>query len=137
MNEKTRGNSFNAPCDYHVEISGWGLDNSFFVERTDLQWTAAGEKEVQLYCSLPEGAMVFVRLLAPASSMGSVPMTYRVRQVLPMDSQGRCQMSLQQLHPRSRESFSKRSASNCAEDSQTVCDATNCEAHLQLEEILQ
>ena len=137
MNEKTNGNSYNAPCDYRVEISGWGADNSFFVERTDLQWTAAGEKDVQLHHSLPEGSMVFVRLLAPASSMGSVPMTYRVRRVLPMDSVGCFQMSLVQMHPRSRESFTERSASNDAEDSQKVCDATNSEADLQLEEILQ
>ena len=67
------GNSFNSPGDYRIEISGWGLDNSFFAERTDLRWTAEGEKQVQLHRALPEGAIVFVRLLAsePSEWVGS------------------------------------------------------------------
>ena len=55
---------FNSPGDFRIEISGWGLDNSFFAERTDLLWTSDGEKHVQLHRALPEGAIVFVRLLA-------------------------------------------------------------------------
>ena len=67
------GNSFNSSGDYRIEISGWGLDNSFFAERTDLLWTASGEKQVQLHRALPEGAIVFIRLLAsePSSGYGS------------------------------------------------------------------
>ena len=70
-------NSFNFPDDFRIEISGWGLDNSFLVERTDLLWTSDGEKHVQLHRSLPEGAVVFIRLLASEPSSGSVPVAYR------------------------------------------------------------
>ena len=99
------GNSFNSSGDYRIEISGWGLDNSFFAERTELLWTADGNKQVQVHRALPEGAIVFVRLLASEPSSGSVPVAYRVQSVVPMDCNGRCQMRLAQLHPRSKESL--------------------------------
>src|ERR1700688_3172506 len=131
------GNSFNIPGDYRIEISGWGLDNSFFAERTDLQWTAEGEKQVQLHRALPEGAIVFVRLLASEPSSGSVPVAYQIQSVVPMDRNGRCQMGLAQLHPRSKESLAKKSASNGSEDRKRVCDVQEFELELQHEEILQ
>ncbi len=131
------GNSFNSPGDYRVEISGWGLDNSFFAERTDLRWTSEGEKQVQLHRALPEGAIVFVRLLSSEPSSGSVPVAYRVLSVVPMDRNGRCEMRLAQLHPRSRESLGKKRASNGLEDRKRVCDVQEFELELQHEEILQ
>ncbi len=70
-------NSVNAPGDCRIEISGWGIDNSFFVERTDLLWTGDGEKHVQLPRALPEDAMVFIRSLSPERTHGSVPVAYR------------------------------------------------------------
>jgi hypothetical protein len=137
MNNGSTVNSFSAPGDYRIEISGWALDNSFFVERTDLLWTADGQKLVQLRCPLPEGAMVFVRLLSLEVSSGSVPVAYRVRGVVPMNSQGRYRMKLLQMHPRCKESLGANPASYGAEDLQGVCDATKAEAELQYEEILQ
>ena len=131
------GNSFNSPGDYRVEISGWGLDNSFFAERTDLRWTTEGEKQVQLHRALPEGAIVFVRLLASEPSSGSVPVAYRVLSVVPMDRNGRCEMRLAQLHPRSKESLAQKSASNASEDRKRACDVHEFELELQHEEILQ
>ena len=131
------GNSFSSPGDYRIEISGWGLDNSFFAERTDLLWTADGEKQVQLHRALPEGAIVFIRLLASEPSSGSVPVAYQVQSVVPMDRNGRCQMRLAQLHPRSRESLTRENASNRSEDSRRVCDVQEFEVELQHEEILQ
>jgi hypothetical protein len=137
MKANHAGNSFNSPGDYRIEISGWAVDNSFFVERTDLLWTANGEKQVQLHRELPEGTLVFIRLLAPESSLGSVPVAYQVRDVMPMDSRGKCQMRLSRLHPRSKESSAAKHASNGAEDSQRVCDTKKDETALQREEILQ
>lgn len=137
MNATSAGDSLNASGDYRIEISGWDVDNSFFVERTDLLWTADGEKQVQLNRALPQGTMVFIRLLAPESCNGSVPVAYQVRDVLPMDAHGRCQISLVQLHPRSKESLAGKRASNGAEGSQRVCDTKKAEAGLQREEILQ
>jgi hypothetical protein len=131
------GNSFNFPGDYRIEISGWGLDNSFFVERTDLLWTEDGEKQVQLHRALPEGAVVFIRLLASGPSVGSVPVAYQAQNVMPMDCSGRCRINLMQMRPRSKESLMGMNASNGSEDSQRVCDTREAEMALQHEEILQ
>jgi hypothetical protein len=129
--------SFNCPGDFRIEISGWGLDNSFFAERTDLLWTADGEKRVQLRRALPEGAIVFIRLLATEPSSGSVPVPYQVQGVEPMDRSGRCQMRLARLRPRLKESLAWKNASNQSEDSQRACDVREFEEQLQHEEILQ
>jgi hypothetical protein len=130
-------NSFDVPGDYRIEISGWGLDNCFFAERTDLLWTIDGEKQVQLHRALPEGALVFIRLLSSEPSAGSVPVVYQVRSAVPMDRNGRCQMRLAQLHPRSKVSLSQENASNSSEDSRRVCNVLESESELQHEEILQ
>jgi hypothetical protein len=131
------GNSFNSSGDYRIEISGWGLDNSFFAERTDLCWTPGGEKRVQLHRALSEGAIVFIRLLSSEPSSGSVPVAYQVQGVGPMDCNGLCKMGLVQLHPRSKESLAVKSASNDLEDLPSVCDAQEVEVELQREEVLQ
>lgn len=137
MDEILSGNSFNASGDCRIEISGWGIDNSFFVERTDLLWAGDGEKHVQLPRALPEGAMVFVRLLALKPTNGSVPVAYQVRGVTPMDADGRCRMRLVQMHPRSRESLGGQRASNRSEGSRKVRDTMEASATLRHEEILQ
>src|ERR1700730_6363039 len=131
------GNSFKYPGDYRIEISGWGLDNDFFAEKTDLLWTAGGEKQVQLHRALPEGAIVFIRLLASEPSSVSGPVAYQVQDVVPMNCNGHCQMKLAQLHPTTRESLGWKNASNVSEDSQRVCDVQDFEELLQHEEILQ
>lgn len=131
------GNTFNSPGDYRIEVSGWGLDNGFFLERTDLLWTNNGEKQLQLHRALPEGAIVFVRLLNNESSKGSVPVAYRVTHVVPMDCNGRCQMGLAQLHPRSRESSGALPASDSLEELGKRCDAEegDTQQHLLQEEV--
>jgi len=131
------GNSFQYPGDYRIEISGWGLDNCFFVERTDLLWTEEGEKQVRLHRALPEGALVFIRLLASEPCAGSVPVAYQVRGVEPMDCSGRCRLRLSQMHPRAKESPTAENASKRLEDSPTVCDVLGNEERLQREEVLQ
>jgi hypothetical protein len=92
---------------------------------------------VQLHRALPEGAIVFVRLLASEPSSGSVPVAYQVQSVVPMDRNGRCQIRLAQLHPRSKESLAWKNASNGSEDRRRVCDVQEFELELQHEEILQ
>jgi hypothetical protein len=131
------GNSYNSSGDYRIEISGWGLDNSFFVERADLLWAANGEKQVQVHRALAEGAVVFIRLLAMEPSNGTVPVAYRVHSVSPMDRNGRCQISLAQLHPRPQESPAEKTASKVVEDPQRVRNVHEFELALEHEEILQ
>jgi hypothetical protein len=127
----------NSRGDYRIEISGWGLDNSFFTERTDLQWTNDGIKQVQLRRALAEGAIVFVRLLSSEPSNGSVPVAYQVDAVLPMDRNGRCLTKLAQLHPRSKQSYAAQCASNHPEDGQNQCDADESGTELEAEEVLR
>ena len=129
--------SFNCPDDFRIEISGWGLDNCFFAERTDLLWAADGSKHVQLHRALPVGATVFVRLLSSEPSNGSIPVAYRVEEVVPMDCNGRCRMRLEQLRSRSKESLGWKNASNVTEDSKTECDVQEFGNELQHQEILQ
>jgi hypothetical protein len=114
--------SLNEPGDYQIEISGWGLDNSFFVERTGLRWTADGEKQVDLHRAIPEGAVVFIRLLAIDSSNGTIPIAYQVQGVTPMDCRGCCHVRLAPLRPRSKESLMPKNASNRSEDSTKARD---------------
>src|SRR5664280_1765844 len=107
---------------YRVEVSGWGFDDSFFVEKTDLVWTRGGEKKLLLRQALPSGAIVFVRLTASVVSCDSVPVAYRVESVQPMNCAGQCELRLLQLHPRSKESCLDGIASELVEHSVSKCE---------------
>lgn len=129
--------SMNSSNDYRIEISGWGLDNNFFAERTELRWNTDGEKRVQLRRALAEGAIVFVRLLASEPSCGSVPVAYQVREVVPMDCAGYCQITLARLHPRSKESIGTDSASKHIERLERQREAGTGQNERQREEVYQ
>ncbi len=85
---------------YRVEISGWDLDENFFVEKTDLEWNEDQGKKVSLRRRLRDGALVFVRLLAPTDSGHSYPIAYEVQNMSPVDPAGRTEVRLVQLQPR-------------------------------------
>ncbi len=53
------------------------LGNNFFVEQTDLKWSEDGGKRIALHHALPDGAVVFVRLLTLDCEIASVPLTYQ------------------------------------------------------------
>jgi hypothetical protein len=128
---------FNLLGNYRIEVSGWGLDKNFFVEQTDLDWAQDGEKTVWLHHELPEGGVVFVRLLVPESTSTSVPVTYKVHTVSPMGCDGSCEMRLTQMHPRSKESNAGSLASKLLEDMQRRSEASEYPETRELEEILQ
>ena len=134
------GNSFNSSGGYRIEVSGWGVDSKFFVEKADLLWTSAGEKKVQLHRSLQQGDVVFVRLLTSEVSNNCVPVAYRIGQVEQMDCNGRCQMMLTQMHPRSKEpgqeSITQEIASKDTEDARMASDVP-IQQGSQREEILR
>jgi hypothetical protein len=142
MKDTLAGNSFNAPGDYRIEISGWGVDNSFFVERGNLVWRADGEKQVHLLRELPEGAMIFIRSISSDPSNLSVPVAYKVKTVTPIDSQGRYQTDLMQMRPRGKqssgpkESLSSETASNNREGKKS-CETNEPGMALEHEEILR
>jgi hypothetical protein len=131
------GETFNSPGTYRIEVSGWGLDGNFFAEKADLTWTHDGEKKVQLRRALPEGAIVFIRLLSPESPDRTVPIAYAIQQVDPMDCNGLCEIKLTQLYPRVREPLPERRASKQMEDAPGVCDVREQTAELQHEEVLR
>ena len=130
-------NTFNSPGNYQIEVSGWGLDNSFFVERTDLLWSQTGEKCVLLRRALSERSMIFVRLLDSDSMKGSVPVAYQVSGVRPMDCNGQCEMRLEQLHPRLKAPNTRDRASYMAEDSLSTCEPRENTIQPEPEEILR
>jgi len=121
---------------YRVEVSGWGLNDAFFVEKTDLVWTGGGKKKLLLRHALPNGAIIFVRLATPGVSCNSVPVAYRVENVQPMNCAGQCEMSLLQLHPRSKESCTDDTASEVQEHSASNCEPKESAKQPEDEEIL-
>jgi hypothetical protein len=134
------GNSNKVCDDYRIEISGWGLDNGFFTEGTELLWTSDGEKQVQVRRALAEGSIVFVRLLSSDPANGSVPVAYQVENVGPMDRNGRCLMKLAQLHPRSQQSRAPQRASKLVAgetEGRSRCEASEIVTELEPEEVLR
>jgi len=125
--------------NYGVEVSGWGLDGSFFVEKTDLSFGQGSEKQVSLRHSAPEGAILFVRLLSQEEAGGTLPMAYRVAEIKGLDRDGCCEMTLQQLHPRKKVPLSWELASYALEDDgrKSICEPKENSAQLETEEILQ
>lgn len=134
-------NSFNAPGNYRIEVSGWGVDNSFFVERANLVWKAGGEKQIRLRHKLPEGAMLFARSISSDPNL-SVPVAFTARSVIPTESEDAYQVELVQMHPRkqpvkrAKESSDRQIASNNREAKRS-CETNGSEMELEHEEILR
>jgi hypothetical protein len=125
--------------NYWVEVSGWGLDTSFFVEKTDLYWGPNGDKKVSLRHMVPEGTIVFVRLLSPDAVNGALPVAYRVAEIQAMNCNGLCETILVQLHPRKKAPLTEKLASYAVEDSRSknTCEPEENSAQMAPEEILQ
>jgi hypothetical protein len=129
---------FSFPGNYRIEVSGWGLDRGFFVEKTDLLWSSSGGKQVQLHRTLPEGAMIFVRLLAEEAMDRSAPVAFQVQGIKPMDCEGQCEMSLVPVRPRSKKAPQMaRMASHMQEDSSSTCEPSESSMRREPEEVLQ
>jgi hypothetical protein len=82
---------------YPVEISGWDSGQSFFVEKSELEWNEETGKCVALHHSLQPGAMIFLRLLQPASPDRSLPVAYHT-QLIGVTSEGQQRFRLKQIH---------------------------------------
>jgi hypothetical protein len=122
--------------NYRIEVSGWGLNDAFFVEKTELQWTEGADKKLLLRHAVPEGAVIFVRLMAPENSFGSVPVAYQVESVQPMNSFGLCEMNLLRLHPRSRAHSGREIASPSVGCSSKTYEPKESSSRPELEEVL-
>jgi hypothetical protein len=85
---------------YAVEVSGWDVDECFFVEKTDLTWTADGMKEISLRQRVREGSVIFVRLMQPAAQNDNCPIACQAVKVGEPAANGRAAIQLTQLRPR-------------------------------------
>jgi hypothetical protein len=85
---------------YTVEVSGWDASEDFFVEKTDLTWTADGTKEIGLHRVVREGSVIFVRLMQPAAGADNYPIACQAVKVMEHAVTGRAQVLLSQLRPR-------------------------------------
>lgn len=95
--------------NYAVEVSGWDASEAFFVEKTDLTWTADGVKEIGLRRPVREGSVIFVRLMQPVVSEDSYPIACQAVKVIEPAAEGRSTVRLTQLKPRA---FFKDTARN-------------------------
>jgi hypothetical protein len=68
-----------ASNNYSVEVSGWDVSESFFVETCELEWNEHSGKCIALRRMLHDGAHVFVRLLQPLSTERSYPIAYKAQ----------------------------------------------------------
>jgi len=130
-------NTFNSPGTYRIEVSGWGLDNCFFDEKTEMLWSQTGDKYVLLHRTLLEGAMIFARLLDSEPKKCSVPVPFQIKSVRAMDCNGQCEMRLEQMTPRIKAPNRGVTASYRQEDSQSPCEPRENATQLEPEEILQ
>jgi len=84
---------------YRVEVSGWDSSQSFFVEKTELEWNEETGKQISLRRQLRPGAMIFVRLLQPTATDRSSPVAYKAEYIT-TDSGGLHHFRLTQVVPR-------------------------------------
>lgn len=81
---------------YPVEASGWDSAQSFFVEKSELEWNEETGKYLVLTHSLRPGAMFFLRLLQPASPDRSLPMACHA-QFIGITAEGQQRFRLKQV----------------------------------------
>src|ERR1700674_319809 len=129
MRDKANGSG-----NYRIEVSGWGLDECFFMEKADLLWTEGNDKTLLLRHALPDRAMIFVRLLADGAPGDSVPVPYQVENLQPMNRIGLCEMRLLPLHPRAKSPEVDETAPRTAEVPNQGDDAGQGSPIAELEE---
>jgi hypothetical protein len=83
---------------YSVEASGWDSEQSFFVEKCELEWDEEAGKSIALSRSLGPGSLVFLRLLQPTSPDRSLPVAYHAESV-GTTVDGQQQFRLSQVQP--------------------------------------
>ncbi|HEV3218643.1 MAG TPA: hypothetical protein VGZ48_02650 [Candidatus Acidoferrales bacterium] len=90
-----------AETSYRIEISGWDLDENFFVEKADLEWSES-RKMVRLQHAPRKGSLVFVRLLGETHQVRAYPLAYEILEVAYQQKARTYETLLSQVHPRTR-----------------------------------
>ncbi len=88
------------PSQYRVEVSGWDVAESFFVEKATLELSQQGERIVHLRHPVREGLLVFLRLIDSRLSLPALPVAYRVVQIASVPNQSECRVMLRKLELR-------------------------------------
>lgn len=83
---------------FRVEVSGWDEEEIFFVEKSHLDWDEFAGKHITLRHMLPEGALVFVRMLQPTALRQAPPVAYKV-EFIGCDPEGLHQFRLNTVRP--------------------------------------
>lgn len=83
--------------DYRVEVSGWDVAESFFVEKALLELNPAGERVVHLRHPLRSGLLVFLRLIDSWIDFPALPVAYEVLQVSGMPNGTASRVTLRKL----------------------------------------
>jgi hypothetical protein len=84
---------------YPVEASGWDSAQTFFVEKSELEWNEVSGKQLTLSRSLCPGSMIFLRLLQPISPDRSLPVAYHAEPI-GVTPEGQQQFRLNQIQPK-------------------------------------
>ena len=83
---------------YRVEVSGWDKSQTFFVEKSELEWNEESGKHVTLSSAVPDGSVVFLRLIQPLSADRSQAVPYET-EFLSVTPEGHNQFRLHPVNP--------------------------------------
>jgi hypothetical protein len=84
---------------YRVEVSGWDKTQTFFVEKSELEWNEESGKHVTLASAVPDGSVVFLRLIQPLSADQSQSVPYET-EFMSITPEGQHQFRLHPVSPR-------------------------------------
>ena len=84
---------------YRVEASGWDMDENFFVEKTELDWTE-DEKTIHLQHPVRKGTVVFIRLMEMDVQENAIPVAYQAASVTYKMGEGFYDVCLVNMLPR-------------------------------------
>lgn len=89
--------------DYRVEVSGWDVSESFFVEKATLELSLDGARSIQLRHPLRAGSMVFLRLIDSRVGFPALPVAYQVIEVSAAENEDLSKVTLRRLGHRHAE----------------------------------
>jgi hypothetical protein len=94
--------------DYRVEVSGWDVGESFFVEKATLELSLDGARSIHLRHPLRAGSMVFLRLIDSRVGFPALPVAYQVLEVSAAENEDLTRVTLRRLgHRRAEDEESK------------------------------
>ena len=84
---------------YRVEVSGWDKSQTFFVEKSEFEWSEDFGKHLTLSTAVPDGSVVFLRLIQPLTADRSQSVPYET-EFLSVTPDGQNQFRLHPVNPR-------------------------------------